>query len=78
MNQVLVKSKDGVTITFYVKNGQEMCEWTEDINTQSKLYTENKRKHAGNLIRSSNVYPLLMLIISQNPCPWSKHAKLMM
>lgn len=53
MNQVLVKSKEGVAITFYVNDDQEMRHWTEEIDAQAKLYTESKRKYAGTGILSS-------------------------
>ena len=45
--QVLIRSKEGVTVIFYAKDVDEMRQWSEDIDAQSKLYTDSKRKTAG-------------------------------
>lgn len=44
---MLIRSKEGVTVIFYAKDVDEMRQWSEDIDAQSKLYTDSKRKTAG-------------------------------
>jgi hypothetical protein len=67
---------------FYAKDHEEMCQWSLDIDTQCKLYTDSKRKTAGETpharthARPGGV-PYLCACVTQNRCRWQRHVKQM-
>ncbi len=68
LNQISVKSKDGLIITFYTAEDTELQKWASEIQAQVDSYTERKRKITG--MRKMAIFLLLHSTIEwkDEPC----------